>query len=103
MILKVYSIYDVAAKAYMQPFFMHNDGLALRAFQDNVNTKEENQISKHPEQFTLFCLGEYDDSKGQFQSLEAPKAMAVGTEVLMEKKYPAAEIETIIRKVLEEK
>jgi hypothetical protein len=65
MILTIYSIHDSAANAYLPPFFMHNDGLAIRTFQDMVNSKEENNISKHPDQFTLFKLGEYDDNTGE--------------------------------------
>jgi hypothetical protein len=61
MILNTYSIYDSAAKAYIQPFFMHNDGLAIRAFQGNVNSTEENNISKYPDQFTLYKIGTFDD------------------------------------------
>jgi hypothetical protein len=80
MILKIYSIYDSAANAYMQPFFMHNDGIAIRAFQDNVNSKEENNISQHPDQFTLFCIGEYDDSNGQITKAETLKSLGNGLE-----------------------
>ena len=65
MKLNVYSIFDSAAKAYTNPFFMHNDGLAIRAFSDNVNAEQENNISKHPDQFTLFHIGEFDDSTGE--------------------------------------
>ena len=61
MKLNVYSIHDSAAKAFTQPFFMHNDGLAIRAFQGNVNSKEGNNISDHPDQFTLYKIGEFDD------------------------------------------
>jgi len=82
MKLKVYSIYDKAAKAYNTPFFMHNKALAIRAFEDNVNAQEENNISKHPEQFSLFCLGEYDDSKAQFQLLEQPELEATALELV---------------------
>lgn len=82
MKLKVYSIYDKAAKAYNTPFFMHNKALAIRAFEDNVNAQEENNISKHPEHFSLFCLGEYDDTKGQFELLEQPEMEATALELI---------------------
>jgi hypothetical protein len=79
MKLKVYSIFDSAAKAYVQPFYMHNDGLAIRAFMDNVNSKEENNISKHPDQFTLFQIGEFDDTSGKIDSID-PKSLGNGLE-----------------------
>ena len=80
MILNVYSIYDSAAKAYTQPFFMHNDGLAIRAFQDNVNSKEENNISKHPDQFTLYKIGSYNDETGQITKQDINKSLGNGIE-----------------------
>ena len=81
MITQVYSIYDKAAQAYITPFFMHNKALAMRAFQDNVNAKDENNISKHPEQFSLFCLGEYNDSTGQITPKE-PELVATALELV---------------------
>ena len=80
MKLNVYSIFDSAAKAYMSPFFMHNNGLAIRAFSDQVNSEKENQISKHPEQFTLFQIATYDDSTGKLEAVETPKPLGKGNE-----------------------
>jgi hypothetical protein len=77
MKLNVYSIFDSAAKAYTNPFFMHNDGLAIRAFSDNVNSEQENNISKHPDQFTLFRIGEFDDSSGEIKT-DIVKSLGTG-------------------------
>ena len=82
MKLHIYSIHDSAAQAYINPFFLHNDGLAIRAFQDNVNSKDESNISKHPEQFALFKLGEYDDSKGVIKAFDNPQHLAGGLEMV---------------------
>jgi hypothetical protein len=79
MKLNVYSIFDSAAKAYTSPFFMHNDGLAIRAFQDNVNAEQENNISKHPDQFTLFKIGEFDDATGEIKT-DVVKSLGTGLE-----------------------
>lgn len=70
MLLNIYSIFDSAAEAYTKPFYMHNDGLAIRAFQDNVNSEDQNNISNHPDQFTLFKIGTYDDKTGEITNLE---------------------------------
>ena len=78
----MYSIYDKAAKAFNTPFFMHNKALAIRAFEDNVNSAEDNNISKHPEQFSLFCLGEYDDSTAKFEILDQPDLEATALELV---------------------
>ena len=76
----MYTIYDSAAKAYTQPFFMHNDGLAIRAFQDNVNATEQNNISLHPDQFTLFKTAEWDDNSGHITPIE-PTSLGNGLEL----------------------
>ena len=80
MKLYIYAIYDSASKAYMSPFFMHNNGLAIRAFSDQVNAKQENQISNHPEQFTLFKIGLYEDSTGNIEPENSPVPLGKGNE-----------------------
>ena len=80
MKLNMYSIYDTAASAYTSPFFMHNDGLAIRAFQDNANTAES-QINKHPQQFHLYKVAEWDDSNASIKTLE-PECIAYAHELI---------------------
>ena len=82
MKLNVYSIYDSAAKAYAQPFFMQNDALALRAFMDNINSEDghKSNLSVYPEQFTLFKIGEYDDSTGMVINYEENHSLGNGVE-----------------------
>ena len=48
------------------PFYSPRNESALRQFSDAVNDdrNHENQWAKHPEDFSLFCLGEYDDNTG---------------------------------------
>jgi hypothetical protein len=82
MRLSIYSIYDKTAQAYIQPFYMHNNGLAIRAFQDNVNDNSgNNNINKHPNQFDLYKLGTYDDKTGVIES-HSPEVIAHGPELL---------------------
>jgi hypothetical protein len=105
MKVKVYSIYDSAAGAYTQPWFMQNDALALRAFSDNVNAKEENNISKHPDQFTLFQIGEWDDQIGEIIKADVMKSLGNGLEYQeqdQQKDSVMTELQ-FIRKLLEEK
>lgn len=63
MKIKMYAIYDSAAGAYLQPFFFHQDGLALRAISDCVADPSHN-FAKHPDDYTLFYIGEFDDQTG---------------------------------------
>lgn len=65
MKINAYTIYDSAIKAYNSPFFMQTDALAKRVFMDQVNNPES-QISKSPQDFTLYNIGVYDDQNGMF-------------------------------------
>lgn len=82
----MYSIFDGAIMAYNQPFFMHSDGQAVRAFQDNIND-EKSTMSHHPEHFTLFRIGEYDDKNGVVEQ-ESPLSLGNGVTF---KEYPKVE------------
>lgn len=60
MINKVFSVYDAKAKAYLPPFFLHEEGLAIRAFSNCANDPDH-QFGQNPEDYTLFLIGQYDD------------------------------------------
>jgi len=63
----IVSIYDAALAAYGRPFFTATTGAAVRSFTDEVNRQaEDNQIFNHPEDYTLYNLGTFDDSTGLF-------------------------------------
>ena len=84
MILKVYTVYDTKAEAYLQPFFSQSKGVAIRSFQEAVRDEKSN-ISKYPEDFTLFELGEYDDATSKFNLHITPQSLGVAVEFLTPK------------------
>ena len=104
MKLKIYSIYDSVAQAFQKPFYMHNDGEALRMFQQAVNDPHENNvINKHPEQFTLFHVGEWEDKNATIDTA-TPKAIGLGIEyVEPSPQTELQEIKTLLQKLTEEK
>ena len=65
MILKVFSVFDSAVGAYMQPFFMRSTGEAIRSFQDACSG-DGKPFSRNSSDYTLFLLGEYDDAGAEF-------------------------------------
>lgn len=70
--MKIYSVYDMAAGAYLAPFYEQNDLMAIRRFAMLVN--DENSIfCKSAQDFTLHCLGEWDDSSGLVTQDEGPR------------------------------
>jgi hypothetical protein len=81
MKLNIYTIFDSAAQAHLSPMFMLNDGIALRWFSDGINREgTKNNLFNHPEQFTLFKVGTWDDSTCQFELLDTPKSLGIGVE-----------------------
>lgn len=67
MRLKVFSVFDSKAEAYLQPFFSTTVGMAMRSFGDAVKD-EGHQFHKHAADYTLFQIGEFDDEKGLLSS-----------------------------------
>lgn len=75
MKLTAFSVFDIKAKVFCMPFFVHNVNLALRSFGDAV-LDNSTGISKHPEDYHLYKLGEFDDDSGKLLSLEVPEFVA---------------------------
>lgn len=67
MIHQCYAIFDAAAGAYLPPFHLPRDGMAIRAFADCVNSPNH-QFNQHPKDYTLFHLGQFDDSTGVYEN-----------------------------------
>lgn len=63
MKMLMFAVYDSAAQVYMQPFFCRSRLEAIRSFSDAVG-KADTPFCAHPADYTLFAVGEYDDSTG---------------------------------------
>lgn len=82
MIIVVCSVRDAKAEVFGQPHFTQSVGTAIRSFTDEINREApENSFFRHPEDYTLYQLGTYDDSNGRFDNLETPKLLVLGNEV----------------------
>jgi len=64
----VYSVFDSKAKAFIPPFFMSNDDVAVRLFAECANDNSHN-FCKFSTDFTLFKIGFFDDESGLIESL----------------------------------
>ncbi len=73
---QIFVIHDAKAQAFMQPWFLLKTGMAERAFADCVNDKDHN-FGRHPEDYNLFIIGEYDDATAAITS-HSPEAMGNG-------------------------
>lgn len=79
MRVKIFSVYDSKSEAYMQPFFSPTKGSAVRSFIDSI--QDHNTIfCKHPEDYTLFEIGEFDDSTGILITLTTPISLGLALE-----------------------
>lgn len=71
MKVKIYAVLDTKISAFMQPFFALTNGQAMRMFGDTVEDTNSN-FHKHPEDYALYYLGEFDDASGKLT--DAPTA-----------------------------
>lgn len=77
-VLSICTVFDSAAQAYNRPVFVPHANLARRSFQDEINRAgdQSNQMHSHPEDFTLFELGLYDDATARFELHPEPRMIA---------------------------
>jgi hypothetical protein len=79
MIKPVICVYDKKAESYSAPFYAQSKGVAIREFADVINKADENSLYyKHPEDFDLYCLGEFDDKTAKFSLSEVPELLING-------------------------
>lgn len=68
MIKKQYALFDTQLSIFHNPLHFLNHGDAIRWLTNLVNPpegKEPSNISLHPHHFTLFYIGDLDDSTGK--------------------------------------
>lgn len=83
MKLVIVAVRDLKAEAYGRPIFVNAIGQAIRSFQDEVNRPDQqNEMNRHPEDFSLWHLGEYDDQSGLITPLEHPTQIATAAQLV---------------------
>lgn len=83
MIFRVFSIFDSKAVAFLPPFFLPESGQAVRAFSDSCKDKAH-AFGQHPEDYTLFQIGEFDDGTGELVKRPEHINLGVGVSFLSE-------------------
>ena len=73
---KVVSVRDRAVATFGQPIFCSAIGQAVRSFGDEIKNTSS-PFNKHPEDYDLYYLGEFDDDTGEFINVK-PEQVAVG-------------------------
>lgn len=88
---KVYSVYDSKVGAFVKsPFFLRSDGEALRGWMDAVNDPQL-EFLKHGSDYTLMCLGEYDDVTGKFTNEVTPRSLGMASEFIRGEEIPRSQ------------
>lgn len=72
MKLKIFTIRDAKAEAFLQPFFKLTHGEAERDF-TSLKRDPKSMISQYPEDYDLYFLGEYDQVTGTVEPLPTPQ------------------------------
>lgn len=79
MIHKIFTVFDEKALAYLPPFVLPETGQAIRSFADCVNSSDH-MFGKHPEDYTLFQIGVYDDKSGVISELDTRSVIGSGVQ-----------------------
>jgi len=77
----VFTVYDSAARRYLEPFFAETIEVACRMFRSIVN-HEGSQFGKFPEDYVLFHIGEFDPTTGNLVPMMAPHSLGVAVTYL---------------------
>lgn len=79
--LSVFSVFDSKAEAFLLPFFVPNRAMALRSFTSAVQD-ESTDFHRYAGDYTLFELGEWDASAGEFAMHEAKINLGLASQYL---------------------
>jgi len=70
MITNMYVVYDSKSECYNKPFCLINDKVAFRSAESIVEDKTS-EIAKHPEDYTMFRIGTYEDLTAEIELLSS--------------------------------
>lgn len=76
MSCELFSVFDSAAKRFLEPFYAPTIEYAIRSFRQTVNSSEST-IQRFPEDYTLFHIGSFDQESGMLNPGAAPVSLGV--------------------------
>lgn len=80
MKLFVVAIRDRKADVFVAPGFVNNIGICIRDFGESINN-EKSFISKYPNDYDLYKIGELDDGTGEIVACR-PEQLAIGEQLV---------------------
>jgi len=86
--MAIVAVRDRKADCFSRPFFAQTTAAAIRSFADEVNrSAEDNQYYKHPEDYALYELGQYDDSEGSINTHPLPKLLIQADQTVQDSNF----------------
>lgn len=77
--MRIYSVHDNKAKAYLNPFHARTSGEAIRAFQTECKNPQS-PFNQYPSDFTLYELGEFDEESASIATHKSPVHLSNASE-----------------------
>ncbi|AXH73330.1 MAG: nonstructural protein [Microviridae sp.] len=78
----IMSIKDRLAGSFQRPWASPSLAVAMRAFMDEIKNPET-ALAKHPEDYDLYEVGEFDDDSGSMTSnLHSPRLLLSGIKAI---------------------
>ena len=76
----LFTVFDVAAGSFLDPFVAPSVEYAIREFRRVVN-QEGHQFNQFPQDYTLFYCGKFDVPSGKLEAIE-PQSLGVAVTFL---------------------
>lgn len=80
MVHKVFTVKDTKGGMFLAPMLTRSYGEAERTFKQ-ATANPDSLISKYPEDYDLYYLGEFDDESGHFALKPAPEHVVNASQV----------------------
>ena len=77
----IFSIYDNKALSWGTPYYSLNNAVGTRQFEDAVN-QPDTPFNKHPEDYVLFAIGEFDQHTGELIPYEQSKNLGLAADYI---------------------
>lgn len=74
--LRIFSVFDSKASAFIQPFYSPTRGTAIRSFKAMAN-EPGHAFNLFPDDYTLFELGTFDPETAKFDLQATPESLGL--------------------------
>lgn len=76
MTVQIFTVFDAAAKAFLEPFNAPTIETAIRTFRSTV-CQDGHMFNKYPEDYTLYHTGTFDLTTGVLTPLSTPHSLGL--------------------------